>query len=185
MIKKEVIDFVLKRYTRNTKNSASKIRDYIRKFEPDFEQYLSTSTINDIKYLIEKHGIPPSQEIMNSFTSILTGAKLEGFLIHSISQDQFWSHKYGIDIEGGLKPEDRFERFLEGKMDPKYYEYELTDKEKNDPDNYKTKAKNNFIKNQQKLSLENKMLDIKKDVKKPETNTNEKKNVSMPGDLLS
>lgn len=155
MVSKEIIDSIRKKYTRGGKEAANKVQEYISKNEPDFKKYLDTSTWEDIKHLIESLGIPPAKELMDALSRIIIGGKIEGFLIHSISQDQFWAHKYGIDINGDLKPEDRFKLFLEGKANPSNYKYKLTEKEKLDPKNYKKIALENFTKNQEKITLEN------------------------------
>lgn len=185
MIDEKTINFVLRKYTRNSGKSASKIRDYIRNFEPEFEKYLSTSTMNDIKHLIEKHGIPPSKDIIDSFTSIIIGGKIEGYLIHSIAQDKFWSHKYGIDVSGNLKPEDKYKLFIDGKLDAKFYDYELSDEEKNDPESFRKLAKDNFMTNQDKRKIENEVT-TKMQLQNNKSN-DKKKDISMPdpGDLLS
>lgn len=161
MINKETIQLVKDKFTRSGKMSAKKVKDYLTKYEPEFNKYLETSTYEDVTLLVEKLGVPPTKEIMNGISSIIVGGKIEGFLIHSIAQDKFWSHKYGIDITGGLNPEEKFKLFLDGKLDSKFYSYKLTEEQKNNKEDYRTIALENFRKNQEKIKIENEIRNSK------------------------
>lgn len=157
MISNEIIQQVLKTYTRSGKQSAKKVKEFIAKNEPEFLKYLESSTYDDIRVLVEKHGILPNKEIIDGLSSAIVGGKIEGYLIHSIAQDKFWTHKYGIDIDNSLLAEDRFKLFLEGKLDASQYNYVLSKEENSDKNNFKKIALDNFKKNQEKMSIENEL----------------------------
>lgn len=181
MITKKIIDYVKKNFTRGGVNSAKKIKDYISIYEPEFEKYIQSTTWEDIKSLVERFGIPPTNELMEGLSSKIIGGKIEGYLIHAIAQDQFWNHKYGINTnDGKLHPEDKFKLFIDGRLDPKYYNYKLTNEEENDSKNFKKIALENFKKNQEIIKIEN-------ELSKMENNNKEKpsdKQVKVNGDLM-
>jgi hypothetical protein len=183
MIDDKIIQYVLKNYTRSGTSSSSKIKDFIEKYEPEFFKHITTISYEDVRKLVEQFNIPPAAELLNAICNLVSRAKLEGYLMHSVAQNQFWSHKYGLDPENKIPAEEKFKLFLDGKLDISNYNYKLTDEESKDNSNYKKIALDNFKKHQKQLEIENTLSEVKVDKIIKEEKVAEKKPHIM-GDLM-
>lgn len=150
---------------------AKKVQNMLEQTEPTLMEWIDDSTRVDITEIIRSGIQVPGQQTFDKIGSILVQAKIEGYLMATLSQDHFWCNKYGIrDTKGLNKEESRLKAFEEGKLEDSYYEQlekKLTEEDLKTNIKLEAKVVNTWIKRKDEEKNKNELKETLKVLNKP------------------
>ena len=145
------------------------VRKELSVLEPVFYRWIRDSVKEDVTQISYGGITIHTEEAAQSLSSYLARAKIEGFLIATMSQDREWTNGLFIDCresEGGVPYTEPVVAMLKGILDREVYmqmEKDMTQKEKDNPEHWKTKALKAFKENE---AIRLASTDVKKHLRK-------------------